>query len=876
MLKELTIQAKLIIGFGLLTAILAASTLVSVVQMRELAQISQRVEELSRPTVQATTQLVTAIQSSLADLRGFMLTNNDKFAQARKGSWQEIDSAKNKLQDLATSWQDASNINKLQTVFNLLEEFRKAQAAVESATRRNKPNEALSILLQEAAPRAEKISTILAGTRNDSGLRDGGMLANQRVALANDSRYAMDIQVNLERLQWILLFIGIVLATVIAWIIIRSVVKEANAAAISKSVLDSVTSSVMVANTDNIITYMNRSTKEMFKRAEEDVKTELNNFCSDNIIGKSIDYFHSSPEYRRAISGELTTSYELSLTIGNRIFDLTINPVTNDKGERLGTAIEWQDVTESKAQEEKSIRVQTSLDVVSSNVMVADENDDIIYMNAATRKMLKAAEADIRKDLPKFDVDEVVGSNIALFHKNPEHQRNLLRKLQAPHKASIKVGGRSFDLVASPIIGENNQRLGTVVEWQDITQELIIEEEVRNVVDAASVGDFSKQLSIAGKEGFMLNLSKGINQLVSVAHKGLSEVVNVLSKLEDGDLTNEMTGDYEGMFNEIKQATNGTIYKLRDMVNKIQHAAGSVNNAANEISSGSVDLSQRTEEQASTLEETAASMEELTTAVRQNSENAKQASSLASNAEDIATKGGNVVDQAVEAMAKIEDSSQKVSDIISVIDEIAFQTNLLALNAAVEAARAGEAGKGFAVVASEVRSLASRSASASKEIKTLINVSREEVESGAKLVNAAGETLQEIVSSVKEVTGLVMDITKASAEQAAGIEEINSAITQMDETTQQNAALVEENTAAAHSMVEQSSELERLVSFFKLDSEHGKDNISSLLSCDKIQPIAAKYQNKSTNNNGKVEPILSPRKPTAKAVGDYESGWEEF
>jgi methyl-accepting chemotaxis protein len=212
-------------------------------------------------------------------------------------------------------------------------------------------------------------------------------------------------------------------------------------------------------------------------------------------------------------------------------------------------------------------------------------------------------------------------------------------------------------------------------------------------------------------------------------------------------------------------------------------------------------------------------MEELSATVRQNSENAQQANQLATTAREAADRGGKVTTQAVEAMTRIEGASQKISDIIGVIDEIAFQTNLLALNAAVEAARAGEAGKGFAVVASEVRTLAQRSAQASKEIKGLILDSGNQVKDGVKLVNAAGEALEGIVGSVKKVADIVSEIAAASAEQASGVEQVNSAVTQMDEMTQKNAALVEESAAAGRSLEEQASELLRLIGFFTTGRE---------------------------------------------------------
>jgi methyl-accepting chemotaxis protein len=256
--------------------------------------------------------------------------------------------------------------------------------------------------------------------------------------------------------------------------------------------------------------------------------------------------------------------------------------------------------------------------------------------------------------------------------------------------------------------------------------------------------------------------------------------------------------------------------KLQNMVSDIKTSAETIKVASAEISSGNADLSARTEAQASSLEETASSMEHLTDTVKQNADNARQANQLVGSASDVAVKGGEVVNQVVTTMSEINNSSKKIVDIIAVIDGIAFQTNILALNAAVEAARAGEQGRGFAVVAAEVRNLAQRSASAAKEIKTLINDSVDKVTVGSQLVDQAGNTMEEIVASVKRVSDIMTEITAASQEQSAGIQEIGQAVGQMDEMTQQNSALVEEAAAAAESMHEQAERLTQALDVFKL------------------------------------------------------------
>ncbi|MBW3507437.1 MULTISPECIES: methyl-accepting chemotaxis protein [Janthinobacterium] len=294
--------------------------------------------------------------------------------------------------------------------------------------------------------------------------------------------------------------------------------------------------------------------------------------------------------------------------------------------------------------------------------------------------------------------------------------------------------------------------------------------------------------------------------------------VRIAGAIAEGDLTVDIrtaSHDSASLLFAMKTMRD----KLVGIVSQVRSGTDTINTASGEIAQGNLDLSSRTEEQASSLEETASSMEQLTSAVRQNADNARQANALAGAASDVAGKGGAVVGQVVQTMESINASSRKIVDIISVIDSIAFQTNILALNAAVEAARAGEEGRGFAVVASEVRNLAQRSASAAKEIKTLIGDSVEQVEIGSRLVHDAGKTMDEVVASVRQVADIMQEITAASAEQSAGIEQVNQAVLQMDQVTQQNAALVEEAAAAAESLQDQAQTLTELVGVFRLHAQ---------------------------------------------------------
>jgi methyl-accepting chemotaxis protein len=474
-------------------------------------------------------------------------------------------------------------------------------------------------------------------------------------------------------------------------------------------------------------------------------------------------------------------------------------------------------ITKDHYDRDKFMRAKIALDRITSNVMVADNERNIIYLNPAVLAMMQHAEPDIRKALPKFDSSKLLGAKMDVFHKDPAHQQQLLANLSSTFRSEIHIGIRTFYLIVNAINNEQGQRIGSVVEWKDRTAEVAIEQEVARVVSGAVLGDFNQHINEGDKEGFFLQLAHGVNELMETSSTSLNEVVRVLGALSRGDLTETITNNYSGTFGQLKDDSNSTVEKLKEIVSQIQKASETINTAAKEIAAGNNDLSHRTEEQAASLEETAASMEELTSTVQANSQNAKHANQLAVDATDIAGKGVKVVGQVVSTMEGINESSRKVVDIISVIDGIAFQTNILALNAAVEAARAGEQGRGFAVVAVEVRNLAQRAAAAAAEIKGLIGDSVEKVEDGTKLVAQAGKTMEEIVGAIRGVTAIMSEISAASIEQTSGIEQVNQAIGQMDDVTQQNAALVEQAAAAAESLEEQTQNLAVTVGHFKLD-----------------------------------------------------------
>jgi methyl-accepting chemotaxis protein len=363
----------------------------------------------------------------------------------------------------------------------------------------------------------------------------------------------------------------------------------------------------------------------------------------------------------------------------------------------------------------------------------------------------------------------------------------------------------------------------------------------------------------------------------------LNYAIGIAESVAAGDLTKQVDVETTNETGKLLQALKEMNDSLVRIVGKVRFGTDTIATASSQIATGNLDLSSRTEEQASSLEETASSMEELTGTVKQNADNARQANQLAQSASEVAVRGGTVVSQVVDTMGSINESAKKIVDIIGVIDGIAFQTNILALNAAVEAARAGEQGRGFAVVAAEVRNLAQRSASAAKEIKTLIDDSVEKVDTGSKLVDQAGSTMDEIVESVKRVTDIMSEITSASQEQTSGIEQINQAVTQMDNVTQQNAALVEEAAAAAGSLQEQAANLAEVVSVFKLSGAQmatvGTVDARAIAANSTVvrpRPSGVRATKKLAGINKDASAVATVNSLAAARGGASQDDWEQF
>ncbi|WDE14534.1 PAS domain-containing protein [Thalassomonas haliotis] len=697
--------------------------------------------------------------------------------------------------------------------------------------------------------------------------------AHQRKLLADINNLPYTTTITIEGLQFELNVTAITdaadnyIGNSLEWQDVTEALAQKNKAVQLQGAVDQSGTACIMIDRDFTITYANESTLKLLKQHEATFAKKWPGFKADPqaLIGTNIDIFHVNPAHQRKLLADVNNlPYTTTITIEDLQFELNVTAIIDSDGDYIGNSLEWQDVTAARENAVQVGRLTSAVEGMTTNMMMADRDGNIVYANPAVIAMLKRRETQLRTVLPSFNVDTLVGTNFDTFHKNPAHQQNLLgNPANLPYATEISVAGLAFSLTGIALLDSENNHLGTAVQWMDITEQKDAQNQVEGLINAAIGGELDRRIDTDGYEGFMKALGENINNLMNAIVEPITDAIDIAQALANGDLTNAMNGEYQGEFLALANAMNGSIENLSKMVDEIRNASTSVFEAAREIAAGNNELSHRTESQASSLEETASAMEELTSTVQQNAENTTEASKLSGSVMSKASNGGAVVKNAIEAMSDINKSSKKIADIISVIDEIAFQTNLLALNAAVEAARAGEQGRGFAVVAAEVRNLAQRSAGAAKEIKGLINDSVEAVGQGTKLVDETGQTFTELVTAIEEVSNMIGDIDSAGKEQSAGIGEVSAAVSQMDEMTQQNAALVEEATASSKAMEEQAQSLLKQVDFFNNGGEQSSPgNGRNYAEPVKRQPVKAAIQPQGSSK--------------ARPVTQTDEEWEEF
>ncbi|MEA3404942.1 MAG: methyl-accepting chemotaxis protein [Pseudomonadota bacterium] len=480
-------------------------------------------------------------------------------------------------------------------------------------------------------------------------------------------------------------------------------------------------------------------------------------------------------------------------------------------------AIERQE--ESAYQLDNANRLQTAIDQVSSNVMIADANLNIVYMNNAMSEFMHERESQLKTELPDLNADAILGANIDIFHKNPAHNRAMLDSIKEPTSAHIEVAGYHLELYVIPVYNRAGIKTSTLVEWRDKSADVQLLEQIGSAVKSAQEGLLDRRIDLSKVDGVAKELSLSFNELLETVERPINSAVEVAVSLSNGNLTNHIEGDYLGRFAVMQDSMNVAVDNLASMMMQTKSATTNVGEGAGQIKQGSLDLNDRTQNQAASLEQTASSMEQMTAAVRQNADNAQEAADVTHTTADQAKSGVKVMHSAIESMQQINESSQQINDIIGLIDSIAFQTNLLALNAAVEAARAGEHGRGFAVVAGEVRNLAGKSSEAAKDIRVLIEDTVKKVSEGTRHVRGSGDALNEIVESISNVNKIIENIATSSKEQSEGVDLVNQSITKIDSAVQQNAAMVEETAATAEELGVMAEMMTSNVNQFKVDAQ---------------------------------------------------------
>ena len=453
----------------------------------------------------------------------------------------------------------------------------------------------------------------------------------------------------------------------------------------------------------------------------------------------------------------------------------------------------------------QNARVRAALDNVSMPVRIADNDGTLVYVNHALRDVLRRDQVAFSKQIPGFDPEKIINGSVGVFYADPYAALTRLGSLNGTVHSQLELGGRLYRLITTAVISEGGIRLGTVGQWDDVTEQLAAENEVDALVHAAGQGDFSQRLSATGKTGFFANLAIGMNGLMTTSEQGLNDVAALLLAFAEGDLTQRIERDYAGLFGQVKVRANTTAENLTRVLGEVRAAADALTGAANQVSATAQSLSQGASEQAASVEETTASMDRMSASISQNSDNARLTDGMASQTSKEAVDGGMAVNNTIAAMKQIASK-------IGIVDDIAYQTNLLALNAAIEAARAGEHGKGFAVVAAEVRKLAERSQQAAKEIGELAG-------SSVSTAERAGKLLNEIVPSIQKTSELVREIAAASSEQSESVAQIGGAMGQLSKATQQNASASEELAATSEELSAQAQQLQHSVAFFKTGDE---------------------------------------------------------
>ena len=649
-----------------------------------------------------------------------------------------------------------------------------------------------------------------------------------------------------------------------------------------KSALDHASIPVTVGNEFNTLIYMNKAGFALWEKMSAGISNRHPGFSVDKLLGGTLGKYIENEEDRANYTAPLTGSKIMNTKMAGLDLELTFNPVHNEEGRYLGRMIQWNDRTaEVVAEQEVTRLVQEAVagnlaERVDTSILpegfILDTGKGINNMLDAVIGPLNVA-AQYVDDISKGNIPAKITDNYnGDFNTIKNNLNTCIDAVNALVADAAMLSNAAVEgrLETRADASHHQGDFRKIVEGVNETLDAVIGplNVAAQYVDDISKGNIPAKIT-DHYNGDFNNIKNNLNTCIEAVNTLVDDAAMLARAAHEGRVSVRADASaHSGDFRKIVEGVNETLEMIVNPIATVKVAVETISTASKEIAQGNADLSRRTEEQAASLEKTAASMEELASTVKQNADNAKQANQLAAAASGVAVKGGDVVAEVVATMSDINSSAKKIEDIISVIDGIAFQTNILALNAAVEAARAGEQGRGFAVVAGEVRNLAQRSASAAKEIKELITDSVNKTAEGTRQVENAGQTMQEIVSSVKRVSDIIGEIAAASNEQSAGIEQVNDAVMKMDDMTQQNTALVEEAAAAAESMLEQADELMNAVSVFRLEGESQTQVSERRAPNSPLRKPAIKA----------ARPVSTPApaKAAVMKTGTDDGDWEEF